>query len=270
MNENNKTVSDIKFTEDKTTAIESVVIEAADEELADQAYQTIHEILVDAEKAVDGAMHKIGDYLMKAFYDADIDKARRKESTHEESLNQLIKKMRGDSNHGKSKTYLYNAVNLIVQRNDIESKGGKKVFHTYGNLPLSHKVVLLPVENIKDKVDLINQIEDKKLSVRALEQCKQKLIAQKTENTLSSLLDSPGKLFTEEFKDTLSLDSIRKLPEEERRAINSKIVEKKKGLKKVIKNIEKKAQSQKDSLKNYIELAKTIDTSFKSDEESKS
>jgi len=216
----------------KTTSMPTVV-EPVDNELVEQAYQKIYEIF---SANVEKAMYNSGKYLLETFYDNDIERARKKDSPKKESLNQLIKRLQSNSVDSPSKSWIYNSIGLILQKKDIENLADEKCFHAYGILPLSHKTRLLSVKDMDKKILLINEIEEKGLSVREVDQRKKELIPNNPENTpLLTLLNSPDKAFDKENKAILSQRELKKLTGTVLNKIKSKALKKAQDLEKVIK-----------------------------------
>jgi succinate dehydrogenase/fumarate reductase-like Fe-S protein len=63
------------------------------------------------------------------------------------------------------KTWLYNSLGLLVDKDDLVNTD---TFQTYGNLSMSHRIQLLPIDDLEQKKELIVEIEEKNYSVRDL------------------------------------------------------------------------------------------------------
>ncbi len=66
---------------------------SVDEELAEEAYQKVEEIVV---KRFSQAMDEIGTYLLDTFFDKDIKRAQNKTPNRPESFNALIDKLKDE------------------------------------------------------------------------------------------------------------------------------------------------------------------------------
>jgi len=132
-----------------------------DMQLVEEAGLKLTEII---SQHYENAMIEAGDYIIREFFDNDIERARKKQATKEKSLYQLIIYLQNQRNNAPSKSWLYNAVNLAVDRSDY------KEFHMYTKLMLSHKIELLPISHHGLKKQLIKEIVEKKLTVAQLKE----------------------------------------------------------------------------------------------------
>jgi len=108
------------------------------------------------------AMIEAGNYIVKLFFNNDIERARNKQATKEKSLHQLILYLQNQKNNAPSKSWLYNAVKLAVDCADF------KHYHLYKKLLLSHKIELLPISNQPLKKQLIQETANNNLTVSQL------------------------------------------------------------------------------------------------------
>lgn len=100
---------------EKTTEVAST--EIADLELVDKAYEDLSQIFSNH---LENAMQEAGKYLIKEFYDDNIELAREKKSPKDESLNQLIKRLQNRSAASPSKSWIYQSIGLVIQEHDME------------------------------------------------------------------------------------------------------------------------------------------------------
>ena len=112
----------------------------------------------------ENAMIEAGNYIVKTFFDNDIERARKKQATKEKSLYQLIIYLQNQKYNAPSKSWLYNAVNLAVDSSDYQN------YPLYARLMLSHKIELLPISHQGVKKHLIKEIVEKKLTVSQLKE----------------------------------------------------------------------------------------------------
>lgn len=241
-----------------TETTNPVVIQPEDEKLAEQAYQEIVKIF---SKNAENAMTESGQYLIDTFYEGKIKLARDKKSPKEESLNQLIKILQGSSVNSPSKSWMYNSIGLVIQNEEIKNVGDD-VFHTYGNLLLSHKIVILTAKEMGHKITMIKESADKTLTVRELKDLKKKLIPPKAKSvTLLTLLDYPDTLFNDEksdMKDMLSLENINNLSDKKRKAIREKAIAKGDELEFKIDELAAKIKEQEKYIKKFKKLSEDL------------
>ena len=203
-----------------------------DEALVEQAYSDLKEIFVKHyEMARNSAMLEAGRYIIKSFYGDDYKLAKsKKKAVKKKSLNRLIKKLQEQSNDAPNKTWIYNAVALAVDEEELGS------FRTYGKLSVSHKLKLLTIEEINDKRMLVQEIVDKNLSVRDLS-AKIRII-KGSEPDLVDLIKNPAKLFSEGHADRFYDESLADLKPEQRAAIKESISEEAKKLQRYLDQYE--------------------------------
>ena len=84
------------------------------------------------------------------------------------SYYQFINRLQQADSEAPSKSWMYNALGLYFDNRDIKEET-PEVFHTYGNLPVSHQIKLLTVKNAKKKAELIKEIDKEKLTVKQLQ-----------------------------------------------------------------------------------------------------
>jgi hypothetical protein len=133
-------------------------VSTLDEGLADQAYDYLKEVF---RKHVQNAIYEAGRYLIDTFFEADPYKALDKESPHPISLNLLIKRLQKNSGDAPSKSWFYDAVNLVAHEMICQEVG----FQSFGKLQHSYKLLLLPVPKFEDKERLAKEAREKGYSV---------------------------------------------------------------------------------------------------------
>lgn len=188
-----------------------------DGDLVEAAYSELKNIFVKHyEKARYKAMRDAGRYIVRTFYDDDYRLAKdKKKAVKKKTLNQLIKKLQGNSNDAPSKTWVYDAVGLAVDEHELKS------FRTYGKISVSHKLKLLPVKDVEIKKQLVTETIDKNLSVRELSAKIKKINGNKPE--LKNLIRYPGKLFSGDNGKCCSDESLSALKPGERAEIKKRI-----------------------------------------------
>jgi len=112
------------------------------------------------------ALLEAANYIAKTFFNDDVELVRKKTPAIEKkiSFNQLCERLKNADSSAPSKSWLYNALGLFVDEKDLSD------FHTYGKLPVSHRVKLLTVHDIDQKKKLAKEIENKNLTVRQLQE----------------------------------------------------------------------------------------------------
>jgi len=142
----------------------------------------------------------------------------------ESSLRQLYAEINGDKESTTpSQAWIYNAVNLVVQWQDMKTEL-KEDFYTYRNLLLSHKKALLQVKNLEEKKAFIQELKKQELSVRDLK----KQIAERKkqpdkEASIYSLITNPEELLSGKYSKLLSLEELKKIKVDKLKKIYSKM-----------------------------------------------
>jgi len=179
-------------------------------------------------KGFENTMLRVGRYLIKTFYGGNIKIAqedKKKQSLN--SLNQYILKIREQHPDSPRKSWIYNSVNLVIDHETIKNHSNK-LFHTYGKLSLSHKVLLFPIKNLQEKKRLIEYVYAHKLTV---EQFRNKLTeASKKQKTklkepVINNIDRPKFLFGDKLSEFLQVEYLNKLDLKHLEKIQSRTTE---------------------------------------------
>jgi len=148
---------DVHEAGEEQTAATTPDEEAVDEKLIDEAVEFIN---ATAQK-IDGHQFKIGEYLLKSFYDGDINAVSDKNPKKKKSLSALLER-KNELPFSKSK--LSRMLNVAAQDRFLKAEG----VDTDG-LSFNHRVQLLRLENGDDaKIGLIESCIENKWSVREL------------------------------------------------------------------------------------------------------
>lgn len=169
--------------------------------LVERAFFNLSEIF---SRHFEKAMTEAGQYILEEFFGGDIERARAKKPTVEGSLHQLIQRFKQEDSRGPSKSWIYNAVDMVVQNHDLEG------FHTYGKLELSKKVRLLSVRDADQKKQLIEEAPD--LTVRKLAERVKEVKAPKTRKSSTLPITKPEELFHPDNRESIQLESLLALP----------------------------------------------------------
>ena len=217
-----------------------------DNELVKRAYDNLLDIFT---KHFENAMLEAGQYIIKEFYSNDYKNAEKKKADKNksfETLNQMISENKKNNISGPSKSWIYNAVSLAVQNKKLH-EFDPDTFHTYGNIPLSHKVLLLPVKKrnndgkvdsdktLERKYELIKKIDEDGLTVKQLRKEIHKDV-QNWKKSVARFARFPKRLFSDEFEDEISLESLKGMDIKDLNIINKNA---KKGMEKNKREIDK-------------------------------
>jgi len=156
-----KNTKEYKIIGNLTETLNAVVLTETtpDYNLVEKACKRLTEII---SKHYENAMLEAGKYIIKEFYNNEIERARNKQPYKEKSLFQLIQQLKKSGAKAPSKSWIYNAVNLSIDYEDF--KNIKK----YNKLLLSHKILLFTISNRKIKEFLIEEIVDNSYTINQL------------------------------------------------------------------------------------------------------
>jgi hypothetical protein len=172
------------------------------------------------------AMVEVGKYLVENFFNNDFEAARNTRNViGNESICQIHQKL-NEKIGSPSKSWVYNAIKVCVDDHKFE----KMDFHTYGKLPISHRVKLAYVPDDTVKKDLAQQSFDNDWTVKVLVQeidnrkskrgKKSSPSTTSAYKTLSSLLSKPEE-FVENFEKSFK-DDFDKLKEKQKKKLQEK------------------------------------------------
>jgi hypothetical protein len=131
-----------------------------DEQIADQAFGTIYKIV---STHYGNALLEVGNYLVETFYANNYDRARDRNPARKaafSSLNALISEKRKHTPDVPSKSWIYNAVALVCDAQALAE------FAPYDAISLSHKILLLPVQDLEQKKAFISEIAAEQMTVK--------------------------------------------------------------------------------------------------------
>lgn len=138
-------------------------------ELIDQTIKQIKDIVEDAAFTL---MEKIGELLIDNFYGNNLELASEiYSSSNGSSKKQLFDaftdKIESENNQGSycKKTWLYNALKIGRDKKLLENH---QDFEKYKSLTISHKIELLTIETLEEKLEWVHKIIADNLSVRTL------------------------------------------------------------------------------------------------------
>lgn len=221
-----KTDAVIEIDKNETLPIPEV---KADTDLVDEAYSDLSDIFYSHYR---DALLEAGRYIIKTFFNDDIELARQKKPVKNLSYTQLIKKLQDSDSQAPRKSWLFNAVNLVIQEHDCSG------VHTYGRLGISHKVKLLPVKDESLKKQIISEVVDGKMTVKQLGE-RIKVLRKPAKKSWAYIVKTPKRFVS---KDSLKLrnpESLREVDDKTRGVIRK---EAKKVMKNLITDLGKKRQ----------------------------
>ena len=169
--------------------------------LVDSAVTEIKHIFI---KHVESTILEVGKLLIKEFYNNNIELARNNKPTKEKSLSQVIKMLQIKGDLHPSKTWLYNSVRLVVDNSDLGEN------YSSGKLSLTHKVLITNIKDVPRKLELIESVVSKNLSVSELREEINKTKSKK-ESGIVRLLKQPAKLFNLTIDEILPSLELKKL-----------------------------------------------------------
>ncbi|MCB2215116.1 MAG: DUF3102 domain-containing protein [Desulfobulbaceae bacterium] len=138
------------------------ILTQQEQKVVDEAFSHIQKIYI---QHFQNSIIEIGNYLVDTFFAGDLTRAKKKKPLpkYERSFYALCKKLKEHDARLPSKSWLYNAVNVLVLDDELGDKG----FQTCGNLTISHKVILLTAPD-SEKMRLAEKADKEKYSVREL------------------------------------------------------------------------------------------------------
>jgi hypothetical protein len=231
----------------------------ADEALVERACRTLTQIFSDRHEE---AMLEAGRFIIKEFFNKDVELARQKKPVEEASFYQVIQELKRRTTNAPSKSWLYNAIGLVVDSQDFQG------FHTYGKLLLSHKVLLLRVRDTEEKKKLIAETAKNGLTVAQLKERIGKLrnLTQsngKTAKSLSHAVTDPVLLFSKKFEPARQMKALVKLPPRTIEGLRLKATKKVARLAESIQKLESRLKNEKAHVKKYGEFIDSLEKAQK-------
>jgi hypothetical protein len=170
---------------------------------------------------------EVGAMLMKEFFNDDFSSVRNREKLKDEpSILQIHRELESRGVKSVSKSWLYNAINVAADTKYIESRAEFFDFHTYGNLPASHKVLLERVKDDAQKQAFIVEAGAKNLSFVELKNTigeKKKLPAPAQQVNVLKAANNPAKLFSGNYDSLLNLNALKAMRSSSRNKLKEEI-----------------------------------------------
>lgn len=234
-------------------------IEKIDQQLISTALQEIATIHHTKSHEV---VYEIGECLCRYFYDNDVERIRNNKPVHGKSLNKLISEC-GNKIDGLSRAWMYVAVNLLVDRKDLQDN------ESYEKLSVSHKHVLLQISGIEAKEELIKQITTNNLSVRKTIRLKDKYLEEnpvarvtkkKEKKTFNQVINQAYLLAEPQYRHFKSQRYLKKLTKKQQQELRGKLEDKLKITKKKIQMSKPKGVPLGDSYRQLQDLLSAVNS----------
>lgn len=181
-----------KAPKDDTTEVSEVVKESAiiaisvapDNDLVEKATQDIKQILAET---VVQSQRRVGEYILKNFYNDDIEEYQRHSPKKHASLNALVDKCETMELPVK-KTFLHTSINVAIYvRRIAEMLPGKEA--SFPALPPSHQAAIITLRDPETMEEVAKEARSKGMSVRELRE----LVNEKREERRSEKTTRPGR-----------------------------------------------------------------------------
>ncbi|MDD2463139.1 MAG: hypothetical protein PHI97_04020 [Desulfobulbus sp.] len=174
--------------------------EEEDLELISKAKDDIKEILINH---LGAASYEVAEYIKDNFFGGDVENFRSNQSVAKhKSLLRLISEISGET--GKSKSWIYDAINLWKDR--------EKIGHhdSYMKISISHRTLLLKVENLDEKKKIADQIVSENLSYKDTKELIGTPVSRNTDysNTIR-LISHPEDLDLDEYQKEISKSRLK-------------------------------------------------------------
>ena len=227
-----------------------------DTDLVDRAYAELSDIFYSN---IGNAIFKAGEFIVSEFYNNEIELVKSKNPVKKLSLNKLIKKIQGDSNKQLSRSWIFNAVKLYVETKELET-----TVQTYGQLPISHKILLFPIHNRSTKLQLIHEAVENKCTVVELKNRIAELMAVakpeiEAPKSLLQVVKNPDLLFSDNYALDRGVKSLSKLKPAELEKILKKAKANLLYIEHDVEEIELKLTTQREHVRNYKKLLKSVE-----------
>jgi hypothetical protein len=216
--------------------VDDILVEKAEAELTDIFSKHYKNALLEA-----------GQYIINAFYGGDIKRAQEKRPVKELSYNTLKGRLTKGSPGTPGKSWLYNAVNLVVQEHHFSELNhtAPAKFQALGKLSNSHKLLLTSVPDIEQRVDLGVEAAENNIPSRKLAQLIQ--AGKKKRNpTLLKYVAKPDVLFAPDNTVLYSVEALKDLKPNQIKKVKDSIIEETERLEQYIKQYRSLSQKLND------------------------
>lgn len=206
-----------------------------DDALVDEAYKKLQDIFIKHyENARGYALLEAGHYIIKTFFNGDIELAKKRKPVQDQAYTQLLKRLQDQNEDSPRKSWLDNAVKLVVLEHDYKN------VHALGKLNTTQKLLLLPVP-AERKQEMAEEAVKKGYTTRELAD-RIRGMKKVRKASLLFLLKKPEVLFTEENSPLISKAALE--------AMNPATISK---IKEAVAEQVKKIQTDISELRSYAE-----------------
>ena len=226
-----------------------------DDDVVEKAYLRVRDIF---QKHFQNAVYEAGQYIIEEFYNDNLDCVRSHTPLKNQSLNKLIERFQSTDPDSPSRTWISNAVNLVLDKVDIERELEETTVQTYEQLNLSHKIRLIPIKDFAKKEQLIMDTAKHGYSVRKLREV---IMGTKEEKpkSLPNLIASPNMLFSGDYAYALEEGSIAELSLDAIKKSKNQTANKIQEIEDRIKKMNVKIEEQKGHVTNYQQLSQALE-----------
>jgi hypothetical protein len=217
--------------------------EEEDLKLISKAKDDIKEILINH---LGAASYEVAEYIKDNFFGGDVEKFRSNQSVAKhKSLLRLIFEISGET--GKSKSWIYDAINLWKDRERIGHHD------SYMKISISHRTLLLKVDNLDEKKKIADQIVSESMSYKNTKD----LIRNTDYSNTIKLISHPDDLEIDEYQKEISKSRLKVIFDKFKEKQRKKIAEKTSA---EIARITEKIEEQQKSLNKLKSFKKTWDS----------
>ena len=253
--------------------------------VAQKAYEKIALIF---SQNYEQALMEVGQYIVRTFYGGEndienkpydenfeyaataIENARNNDSPLNDSLHRLYAKISDEKTRNTpSQAWVYNAVRLVIQWHDVK-KELKNSFYTYRNLLLSHKISLLTVKDIQEKLALIQEVSKKDFTALSFKKrIADSFAKKKNPPPLSTLLKKPEEIVKDDFLNDIFLPALKTKRRNALTSMKTIAEEQSQQVEDEIKDLEESIKRQKQYLKGYNKVKSKIEKAIESKDKTK-
>ncbi len=238
-----------------------VETEPAEMKLVEEAY---HHLATIFSKHYENAMFEAGQYIIEKFYSGDIELAKDNKPAKKASLRKLEDLLKIKNPNSPSKSWLHYSIQLFVETNEIKENELNTTVQTYGQLPVSHKILLFPVRTRDTKIELIQEtVQNNYTYVQLKNRIAELKTADKSKienrKSLLQIINNPDLLFSDNYADDREENSLSKLNLAKLEKIYKKTEAKLSDIENDFEEIKTKLTMHREYDRNYKQLLKSVE-----------
>ena len=238
-----------------------VETEPVEMNLVEEAYRHLATIF---SKHYENAMLDAGQYIIEKFYNGDMELARDNKPAKKASLRKLEALLKTKNPNSPSKSWLHYSIQLFVETNEIKEKELNTTVQTYGQLPVSHKILLFPIRNRDTKIKLIQEtVQNNYTVVQLKDRIAELMSADNPKNekrkSLLQMINNPDLLFSDSYLNDREEKSLSKRKLAELEKIYKKAQAKLSDIEHDVEEIELKLTMNREYARNYKKLLKSVE-----------